>query len=193
MSKDIYSKWLDQQLLNTKLTLPSDKLITKYGVIINYSPQNVKIHFEVDILRDGNVVEINKGKSYLNDKIPDLLVEQLVEKASNVLYPLQLSINEYGSFTKVLNKKDILIKWENEVQPELVSYYNGAIAEDIIDKMNHIFSNLDENKKSLYQNLFFQLYFSPIYRNYLEYKNKGIAKFIFLRLMILFLIVLILN
>ena len=55
------------------------------------------------------MVEINKGKNYINNAEVDNIIEKLFEKAEQAIYPLKITVDEKGGFSKIENKNTILL------------------------------------------------------------------------------------
>ncbi|WP_333852029.1 hypothetical protein [Epilithonimonas sp.] len=151
----------------------------KYGVIIKYLHSNTQIHFEVDIKRNGHLVEINKGKNYINNAEVENIIEKLFEKAEQAIYPLKISVDKKGSFSKIENEKEIKERWEEEYFPKLKEYYVGETAEEILKKMDLTFRNLKSKQIYFSQSVFYKVFFLPVYQSYSDYSKSGSVDFYF--------------
>lgn len=154
----------------------------KYGVVIKYLHSNTQIHFEVDVKRDGHLVEINKGKNYINNAEVDNIIEKLFEKAEQAIYPLKISVDEKGGFSKIENENEIKERWEKEYFPKLKEYYVGETAEEILKKMDSTFRNLKSKQVYFSQSIFYKLFFLPVYQSYFNYSKDGSVGFYFANL-----------
>lgn len=106
-------------LKSTILQIPEIKSEKTYGVVLNFLPKKLSIHYKIKVNRNGEFLEIIKEKTYVNNLEIDQTIEQLFEKAEQVLYPLQVSINSNGSINKILNSKEINDRWKKETEPGL--------------------------------------------------------------------------
>lgn len=154
----------------------------KYGVVIKYLHSNTQIHFEVDVKRDGHLVEINKGKNYINNAEVDNIIEKLFEKAEQAIYPLKITVDEKGGFSKIENENEIKERWEKEYFPKLKEYYVGETAEEILKKMDLAFRNLKSKQVYFSQSIFYKLFFLPVYQSYFNYSKDGSVGFYFANL-----------
>ncbi|WP_282631118.1 hypothetical protein [Empedobacter sedimenti] len=168
-----YKNWNSKQLTSSTLILPDLKSTKRYGIVLQYSPQNLSIHYEIEINRNQLFIEINKKETFINHQKVDLIVEQMIEKASEVIFPLQIKINDNGSLNEIVNDKEIRKRWQDDTLPSLQSYYKAEIATDILNKLDHVFSHLNTKKDLILKNHFFQLYFAPIYQNYPNFEHTS--------------------
>lgn len=154
----------------------------KYGVVIKYLHSNTQIHFEVDIKRNGYLVEISKGKNYINNTEVDNIIEKLFEKAEQAIYPLKITVDKKGSFSKIENEKKIKERWEKDYFPKLKEYYVGETAEEILKKMDLTFRNLKSRQTYFSQSIFYKVFFLPVYQSYFNYSKDGSVGFYFANL-----------
>ncbi|UQB69207.1 hypothetical protein [Epilithonimonas zeae] len=161
------------------LQYPVDISQKKYGVAIKYLHNNTKIHFEVDVKKDGLLVEMNKGKNYINNAEVDNIIEKLFEKAEQAIYPLKITVDKTGSFSKIENEAEIQERWEKDYFPKLKEYYVGETAEEILKKMDLTFRNLKSKQTYFSQSIFFKLFFLPVYQSYFNYSKDGSFYFYF--------------
>lgn len=154
----------------------------KYGVIIKYLHSNTQIHFEVDIKRDGYLVEIKKGKNFINNTEVENTIEKLFEKAEQAIYPIKIAVDNKGFFFKIENEQEIQDRWEKEYSSKLKEYYVGEIAEDILKKMDITFRNMKSRQSYLSQNSFYKLFFLPVYQLYSGYSKDDSFSFYFAKI-----------
>jgi len=151
----------------------------KYGVVIKYLHKNSQIHFEVDVKRNGYWVEINKGKNYINNTEVENIIEKLFEKSEQAIYPLKITVDKKGSFSKIENEEEIQERWEQEYLPNLKEYYVGEVAEEIINNMDQTFRNLKSKQIYFSQSVFYKLFFLPVYQMYSGYSKEDVFSFHF--------------
>lgn len=150
-----------------------------YGYILeNYEENHLKnkIHYEVDVVYIKNnlnlkIIEINRKQVYINHKMPDVAVEQLLDKIAQSIFPIALQINNTGTITAIANHEEIKERWLANKE-KLSDYYKKEQSDVIIKKADMYFSNEEELIRMLLHNWFFNLFFQPIYYNYPE--KKGI-------------------
>lgn len=130
-----------------------------------------EIHYEVEInckTRNSNndfVYEINRKQIYVNQKEPELLIEQLLEKCSKVIFPVKIVPYEDGTIAEIYNHSEIVERWRS-LRDQLSTYYYSDIAYKVLNKIQNLILNKEELEKSLNQDWLFHLYFAPIYIDY---------------------------
>ncbi len=173
LPKEVYENKQKLLINSSKLELTKAKSSKTYGVIINFSPKNLEIHYETSIIRESSTVEINKKETFFNNRKADKILEQVYEKAGNTLYPLKLSLYPNGKIDSVLNTDEIQNRWKNHVKPDLEKYYTGKRTEEIISKCDSIFQNINSKNHFFQNNIFYNLFFLPIYQTYPDYTNNS--------------------
>ena len=160
----------DAKLLkSTKLILPEQLGNRTYGVMINFLPKDLKIHYKIKVKRTAEFLEIIKEKTYINNLEINQTIEQLFEKAEQVLYPLQITTGEKGGLSQIINSEEIKNRWEKDCKPKLEDYYKSKTAENIINKLDKSFKDLNAKKEFLERNLFYKLFFQPLYTSYPDF------------------------
>lgn len=136
-----------------------------YGVLVEYkgSMANHFMHFlcEVKYLSD-YAVEINQKQVYLNDQLPDLMMETLADDIRKKLYPVTFNLGTYGSLISIRDYEGYKERWY-EHRERLENRYKGILVLDILDKVER---NIEDHRKCLEkfrENLFLQLMFLPLY------------------------------
>lgn len=170
----------DSRLLkNTVLEIPTVSSNKVYGVIIRFLPKNLQIHYIIKVKRTAAYIELNKEKTYVNNQGIDKIIEQLFEKAEQVLYPLQLSLHSKGSIQKILNNKDITQRWEKEYFPKLKEYYQSETTDNILEQLDKAYTDIDLKKDLFNRNIFYKLFFLPVYQGYPFFSGKDSLKIYF--------------
>ncbi|MCP2028554.1 hypothetical protein L1276_003724 [Flavobacterium sp. HSC-32F16] len=129
------------------------------------------VHYEVEINCKTNdayndfIFEINRKQVYVNSKEPNLLVEQMLDKCAKALFPIKIIPAEDGTIYEIDNHHEIVQRW-NSLKKHLSSYYYSEAAYKILNKVQKLILNKQELEKSLNQDWFFHLYFSPLYIDY---------------------------
>jgi hypothetical protein len=158
----------------SKNTLDNKKAYQKrYGIIqktFHNDKEKLKIHYETEIKKTNTNVEIIRHPVYVNRQKPDLIVEQIADKVGNILYPLQLGLNENGIIKEIINFKEIDIRWR-KLKPDLEDYYKGKTTEDIIKKIENQLKSKSRTLNKIKDSLFYLLYFMPIYEVFDENKK----------------------
>lgn len=143
----------------------------------NYEGDHLKnkIHYEVDavyIKNDFNfkIIQINRKQVYVNNKMPDVAVEQLLDKIAQNMFPIALRISDTGEIKAIANFEEIKQRWLIN-KDELTDYYKKEYSDAIIKKADLYFNNERELMEMLSNNWFFNLFFKRIYRNFPEKKE----------------------
>ncbi|MCD9856807.1 hypothetical protein LUD75_18935 [Epilithonimonas sp. JDS] len=164
------------------LKYPINKSQKEYGVVLTYLHSDTKIHYEVITNREDSAVEIHKKKSFVNNKEVEKIIEKLYEKVAGAIYPLKVSVNSNGGFSKIENEKEIAERWKRDISPELKEYYVGKTAEEILAKLDRTFENLNSKKDFLSRSIFHQLYFLPVFQTYSGYTKSGVLNLYFAKI-----------
>lgn len=165
-----YEKRQEKLLKNDELVFPSKPMKKQYGVILKFSPKNLQIHYKINIKHNQQIVELEKEKTYINNQGINKIIEQLFEKVEKSLYPLKLSVRENGSINTIENDKEITKRWKDDCFPKLKEYYQSETSDEVLEQLDVAFSNINKKEDLLERNLFYKLYFLPIYRNYPKFK-----------------------
>jgi len=163
----------DQKLLkSTILNLPVVSSEKTYGVVIKFLPKNLQIHYRIKIKRTPFHLELTKEKTYVNNQEIDKVIEQLFEKAEQVLYPLQMSVKKYGGLENIINHEEIAKRWKADCLPKMKDYYQTETTDQILKQLDQAYVNLNRKKGMFERNIFYKLFFLPIYRSYPQFLKK---------------------
>lgn len=165
-----YTAWQERSLDKNWFSCPKLASTKDYGIIIKHLPKNLQINYSMRCKRRGLSVELSKGKTYVNDKAVDKMVEKLVEQADQALYPLELSLQQDGGIKAVVNAKEIVKRWNADVQVGLQDYYQSALADTIIKELHDTLLNSDQHISYFKRSLFYRLFFLSVYRTYPQFK-----------------------
>lgn len=163
----------DQKLLKSAtLDLPVVSSEKTYGVVIKFLPKNLQIHYRIKIKRTPFHLELTKEKTYVNNQEIDKVIEQLFEKAEQVLYPLQMSVKKYGGLENIINHEEIAKRWKADCLPKMKDYYQSETTDQILKQLDQAYVNLNRKKGMFERNIFYKLFFLPIYRSYPQFLKK---------------------
>jgi hypothetical protein len=134
-----------------------------------------KIQYEVDAVYKKNdynfkIIEINRKQVYVNHKMPEVAVEQLLDKIAQNMFPIALRISDTGEIKGIANYSEIKERWLAN-KDELTNYYKKEQSDTIIQKADLYFNNENTLLGMLSKNWFFNLFFKPIYAHYPEKKE----------------------
>lgn len=134
-------------------------------ILKNQIHYEIEVNFVTDKYGNNRIFEINRKQFFLNNKTPSSKIEQIAEKASQAIFPLQIQVKKNGEIEKILNNEAVKERWLL-TKKEILHYYKGGVTAKIVNKMDSILLNKKALKKSIDQNWFFHLYFKPIYVEY---------------------------
>lgn len=177
---DKKSLWKNSSLLHSRVDLPNTPADLTYGILIRELSSGIQMHYLIDIQRgNGNMVSMKKRKMYVNDQELEKMIEKLVESASEALYPLDFSLRKDGSADKILNAKDIQKRWKEECLPKIKQYYVGTVADECIGKLDRFYETIGDDPAELYSNIFYPVFFLPLYTSYPDYQKTESLSFYF--------------
>lgn len=143
----------------------------KYGVlhILKTERKENTIRYETEITllqtKHGGrkIFTINRSSDvFINDMLPDLIVDELAHEAGKALYPLTIETDKEGVFENVCNVEELRTEWpirrsgiENYFKGEEVSKYL-QLMEDTINNNRALFGIFEND-------LFFSTFFFPFY------------------------------
>ncbi|MDQ8014869.1 MAG: hypothetical protein REI96_20645, partial [Flavobacterium nitrogenifigens] len=141
-----------------------------------------KVHFtsEVEFLREQDnhfIVKLQINQVYVNDKAPNLVIEEFASEISKVLYPIVLCLTDRGAIHSILNVEDIQRRWK-DLKPSILKYYKGGnVIQRLIYSFEKSIGSESLLRRSFEEHPFFQIYFAPIYQNHssdLSFTSFGI-------------------
>ncbi len=170
----------NQKLLKSStLNLPSVSSEKVYGVVIKFLPKNLQIHYRIKIKRTPFHLELTKEKTYVNNQEIDKVIEQLFEKAEQVLYPLQISVKKNGGLENIINHEEIAKRWKADCLPKMKDYYQSETTDQILTQIDKAYSNLNLKKEMFERNIFYKLFFLPVYGSYPQFFKKDFLQVYF--------------
>jgi len=167
---DKFEERQQKLLKSSTLDLPAVSSEKIYGVVIKFLPKDLQIHYRIKIKRTPFHLELTKEKTYVNNQGIDKVIEQLFEKAEQVLYPLQISIKKNGGLDNIINHEEITNRWRGDCLPKLKDYYQSETTDRILAQMDKVYANLNLKKEMFGRNLFYKLFFLPVFRGYTNYE-----------------------
>lgn len=166
-------------LKNATLNLPAVSSEKIYGVVIKFLPKDLQIHYRIKIKRAPFHLELTKEKTYVNNQEIDKVIEQLFEKAEQVLYPLQISVNKNGGLENIINQEEIAKRWKADCLPKMKEYYQSKTTDHILTQLDQAYANLNLKKEMFERNIFYKLFFLPVYGSYPQFSKKDFLQVYF--------------
>ena len=140
----------------------NDSQTIKYDLNLRYVKQEEK----------DKVFELNRiSKVYINDEEADAIADVLAVKVAQVLYPLQILIDENGSFSGIANHEQIQQRWK-VVKDKIYDEYEGEWVEKYIELNEEVINDKESMEFSLLNDYFIRTYFNGIYCEYPENKSR---------------------
>ena len=145
----------------------------KYGIVqiskLN-GAEKLKLHYETELKKTGKEkLIISRKPLYIDDKRPDMIMEQIADEVGNVFYPLQLDLYENAKLKHIANFPEIQKRWKIKKQ-QLASYYQGEAAEDFLNRIDGQFEYRGKTQRGILDSWFFVLYFFPLYETFTDEK-----------------------
>lgn len=146
-----------------------------YAVLISLIEDNkqTQVKFTTSIkyittLENGNrVFEINRTSIlYINDIVPDNTIDELAYECGTVYYPLQVELGENGKILSIYNYGEIVDRWQIK-KGNLSSYFKGEVVEQYIQLTDETIQSKIDLTDCFTKDLFFDIYFSSIYKIYI--------------------------
>lgn len=139
--------------VQVRLATGADVLPVQYHIAVKF----------LHLLPTGHLLQINRSELRIgNAPAADSLVYELAQQCGNALYPLQLVLTRNGRITDIHDHETILERWKKTAS-YLRNYHTSDIALDYIDRTEATLRNKELLKNLLAQDLFFSVYFSPLY------------------------------
>lgn len=112
----------------------------------------------------------------INNKEPDLIMEQIAYKCRKPFETLVLIVAKNGEIIGLNNHPDILERW-SVLKERLLIEYSGKEFEKYIELMQNAIENQDVFLSKLKQDIFISQFFYPIYEEvFVDFKKKNIEK-----------------
>ncbi|WP_426475896.1 hypothetical protein [Chryseobacterium balustinum] len=168
-----------KSLKSATLNLPAVSSEKIYGVVIKFLPKDLQIHYRIKIERTPFHLELTKEKTFVNNQKIDKVIEQLFEKAEQVLYPLQISVNKNGGLENIINHEEIAKRWKADCLPKMKDYYQSETTDHILTQFVQAYANLNLKKEMFERNIFYKLFFLPVYGSYPQFSKKDFLQVYF--------------
>ncbi|KQT24167.1 hypothetical protein ASG22_09125 [Chryseobacterium sp. Leaf405] len=142
----------------------------KYGIrqiLHENGTEKTKMSFMMEVEKVAKSgYSIVRNNIYINNRAPDLVTEQMVEKVGNIFFPLEVETLENGNLKQITNIDEIRKRWKI-LQSEISKYYQGRTAEKIIETINDELADKNMIQNRILGSLFYRLYFLP-FRDYIS-------------------------
>jgi len=128
-----------------------------YNISLRFYPKNEKDkqYVSLDII----------SKTYINNKEPDIMIDELALACTKALYPVVFQIDINGLLLGIQNHDDIILRWKKQKEKNL-KYYKGAVAKKYCDLFGQTLKDKDTLFHCLQNDWFLHLYFNDLYTTY---------------------------
>lgn len=146
----------------------------RYGIVQSVQEnavEKLKLHYETEVKKIGkDQLFITRKPLYINQKRPDMVMEQIADEVGGVFYPLQLELYENAKLKHIANFPEIQKRWKTKKQ-QLSSYYKGEVAEKLLNRLDEQFEYRGKTQRGILDSWFFVLYFFPLYETFTNDKT----------------------
>ena len=145
-----------------------------YGVMytITTGEEINTIKFEASVLFKGQtnskdfIFEIDRiSKTFINDEETTSIADELAEKTSKVLYPLEIIVSKEGKSIAINNYKEIQKRWE-KIKEKILDEYEGEWVEKYLQGNEQTLQEEGNLIQALKKDWFLSSYFNGIYTYY---------------------------
>ncbi|MDR2237049.1 MAG: hypothetical protein LBE92_13085 [Chryseobacterium sp.] len=175
-----YTQWKEKQLPASRIDRPGISEKLTYGVLINQKSSELQISYLIDIHRFAeHKASVYRQKLEVNNHDVEFMVEKLMETAGEALYPIHLSLDRKGKPDAIENGEDIQARWKETFRPKIKQYYEGEVTDGLISQIDHFYDTIKNGLGSLQRNIFYPVFFLPVYDSYPDHEKKERLDFYF--------------
>lgn len=136
-----------------------------YTVNLNYYVTDDIRYVSVDMISD----------TFINNKEPDLIVDELATGCTRALYPLTIELSSNGTLNTIENHNDVMERWQ-KAKKQLSKYYKGDVVKQYLQHFERVVKDKSLLLHYLQNDWFFYFYFDNVYKGYTNYKKEYIKK-----------------
>lgn len=148
---------------------------SEVGDEVDVTEMNVNVKWLAVDKNKYHLFEINRASDiYINGKVPDTKMNELAAKTAEVLYPLEIVVDEFGKWVAVYNHNEIESRWE-KIKNEILDYYEGEVVETYIEHIEYALESADTLFELLASDYFLRAFFNGIHIGYTadySFKNE---------------------
>jgi len=138
---------------------------TEVGQEIDTIEMEVTVKWMASDKNRFHLFEINRKSIYINNEVPDTVMDELAAKTAEVLYPLKIVVDESGKWIDIYNYDEIESRWKGKKE-EILDYYEGEVTENYIDHTETAFESAVTLFKSISSDYFLRAFFNGVHINY---------------------------
>ncbi|SHH07240.1 hypothetical protein [Pedobacter caeni] len=179
---------MEEEITSGEITRTPAKFAGNFSVLLQLKPPHFSRDYEVMIVFSEGMNELNLkyqlkvtyvktlekarifrlerlSPVYINEDLPDVLLDQLALETAQVFYPLLLEVDFDGKFLSVHNHQEIVGRWP-ELKEKVKEYFVGPVTERYLDLMEKGILDQDTVSERFKNDLFIRTYFAAIYKSY---------------------------
>jgi len=139
---------------------------SEVGDEVDVTEMNVNVKWLAVDKNKYHLFEINRTADiYINGKVPDTIMNELAAKIAEVLYPLEIVVDELGKWVAVYNLNEIEGRW-GKIKNEILDYYEGEVVETYIEQIEYALESSDTLSELLASDYFLRAFFNGIHVAY---------------------------
>lgn len=138
---------------------------TVFGDEVDTIEMKVSVKWLATDKNNFHLFEINRGSIYVNNVIPDTIMDELAAKTAAVIYPLKIVVDESGKWIDLYNYDEIEERWK-DTKENVLDYFEGEVAENYIEQTEYALESSETLLKSLASDYFLRVFFNGIYVSY---------------------------
>ncbi|WP_062062573.1 hypothetical protein [Aquimarina longa] len=124
-----------------------------------------------------HVFRVYKKDLFFNKKKPSLIIEEITTAIAATMYPLEIAVDNSGSFIEVLNYTEIQKRWIIN-KKNIIKEYKGDLVFKMVKKFENIIKTPSKLEASLSNEIFWSIFYNPIYTSYQkDYKKESTVVF----------------
>lgn len=135
---------------------------------INTIGMAVRIQWISTDVNKYSLFEIRRSLNlFVDNDAPDKLMYELNAKVVEVLYPLNIVVDEFGKWVYIYNYKEICSRWENK-KNEIFEYYknDALVTKNLIRFADYALKSSDNLHEAFKSDYFLRTFFNGIHTEY---------------------------
>ena len=166
-----------------KLELRPENLYSRYGCRIEFTDNDRKdsLRYTLDIehigkssIGKGHLYRIDRSKEvYVNDKYPNLLMEELAMKVSKAIYPIEIETFSDGRFKGLNNFEEIQKRWPHQ-RRKIETYHVGEDVQKYLNLYERVLKNESVFINRISRDWFLRVLFESLYVHYTDQNQLAV-------------------
>jgi len=178
-----YGSWLTDDLTmatEKKVILQNGNLLAfnpryinnTYGVLINYPEKEITVHYEIVCRYCGYINDyhflfsLDRKQVFINNKVPEMKLYQMADDMAKAFYPVELCISNTEKVIKKIENYTEIVERCQQAYNQIANGYGGDLASTFSQQFKKQYSNPNILKDRFQNELFYKLFFFPLYKRY---------------------------